>query len=222
MKQQQRFHLIGLVSLVVLFLVTGCGRQTPVEVETSSDFVEALREAGVNVQVESVEGPTILNLTPQEVNLGEERLLMYSTSEPLDVSEVRAAMSADLSGAYLWAGTYLLVYYEGKDGGTVLLVDSLLGDPVIGPQAAGIEPYPPAIPATIRIVADAFGADPAGVEVLDYEMVEWADSCLGMQEEEEDCALAITPGWRVELRVGTILVEAHTDELGENIRWSQP
>lgn len=205
-----------------VILISSCGRSTPKKVETDSDFIEALHQAGVSAQVESLEGPAMLNLIPQAVNLGQEQLLMYSTSEPIEVSDVRAAYGINPSGAYVWVGTYLFVYYDGKDGGTVLLVDSLLGDPVIGPQAAGVEPYPPAIPATIRAVAEAFGVDPAGVEVLDYEMVEWPDSCLGMSEAGEACAQVITPGWRVELRVGTNLVVAHTDELGTTILWSQP
>lgn len=115
-----------------------------------------------------------------------------------------------------------MVLYAGQDGGTVLFVESLLGEPLIGPPVAGDEPYPPAIPAAIRTIAAAFGAPPTEIEVLAYEMVEWRDACLDFGEPDETCAAVITPGWAIQLRLGTADIEAHTDLLGQSIRWRSP
>jgi hypothetical protein len=217
----QQFRDLGILCLAGILLLSGCGRatQTPVVVETSTDFIEAMRAAGADVQLIAADGPTVLDIRPQGVNLAGEQLLIYSANEPLDPDQLRAEYQGILSNAYVWAGKYLLVYYAGKDGGTVLLIDGFLGDPVIGPQAAGVEPYPPAVPAAIRALAEAFGTGPGEVEVLAYEMVEWADACLGMPASDEVCAAVVTPGWRIELRAEGTIVEVHTDSLGENIRW---
>jgi hypothetical protein len=56
------------------------------------------------------------------------------------------------------------------------------------------------------------------VDVLEYEQVEWPDSCLGLPEPTEMCAQVITPGWLVTLLAGNQRYEAHTTRQGETVR----
>ncbi|MEW6567791.1 MAG: hypothetical protein AB1449_06420 [Chloroflexota bacterium] len=120
----------------------------------------------------------------------------------------------------LWAAGRLIVVYEGSDGGTILLLSGLLGDPLTGPASEVGEPYPPAVSAAVEILARQLGLDPAAVAVVDFEEVEWADACLELPEPGEVCAEVITPGWRVQLRADDDDYLAHTDIAGERVRLS--
>lgn len=109
--------------------------------------------------------------------------------------------------------------YKGSDGGTILLFSGLLGDPLIAPEAGIDEPFPPAVVAAIYLVADDMGVDPTMIEVSTMNPVVWPDSCLMVQEPNEECLEVETPGWRVVLEIYGETIEVHTDEYGADVRW---
>jgi len=109
--------------------------------------------------------------------------------------------------------------YFGRDGGTILLLSGLLGDPLQKPALADDEPYPPAVPAAIHALAEAKGEDPSLIQVLSYTFVVWSDGCLEYPHPNEDCTQALTSGWRILLQLGDQEIEIHSDEMGGIIRW---
>jgi hypothetical protein len=209
--------------LLITLWINSCsgGAPTSVPIDSVDALIQALRAAGAEVQLNDQSGQPLMGLFPQSVQLGGEQLWIYSSVDPLDAGQVRQAFVPDPSKQFVWVADHLIIQYKGNVGGTVLLLDSLFGEALIRPSAAGDEPYPPAIPAALRIVAEEFGVSPAEVEVLSYEMVEWPDACLGFAEPDELCAEVITPGWRIELRQDATQIEVHTDLLGEMARWRQ-
>ena len=222
MYKTQRCGLNVLLSLLCFVIsLSSCVEQkpTPVILDTVEAFLQAMGEMGVQATIFKEESPTIVGLSPTGVRLGKEQLLIYSSIGTLDSIEVLEQLEEDPGRRYLWVGEYLILLYAGNDGGTVLLVESLFGDPIIGPPAPGDEPYPPAIPAAIQTVAAALSIEPSDVDVLAYERMDWPDACLDYKEVDEICEEVITPGWRIELRRGNAEIEVHTDMLGLNIRW---
>jgi hypothetical protein len=224
MKKRKRASNRRFTSLLLLTLwISSCagGAPTSIPIDSVDALVQASRAAGAEVQLDDQSGQPLMGIFPQSVRLGGEQLWVYSSVDTLDRGQVRQALVLDPGKQFVWATDHLIVQYKGNDGGTVLLLDSLLGEALIKPSAAGDEPYPPAITAALRIVAVELGVPPAEVEVLSYEMVEWPNACLGFAQPDELCAEVITPGWRIELRQNDTQIEAHTDLLGETVRWRQ-
>jgi len=222
MFEKQHIPVFSLLLCISFALsLGGCGRQTPAPIvlDTVDGFIQAVRETGVEVKVEDEGGPALLGLTPQSIRIGGERILIYSSLQVFDAPQVIDAIRLDPSPHFLWVSEHEIVQYMGTDGGTVLVIESLLGAPAIGPPVPGDEPYPPAIPAAIRVIATELGAQPAQVEVLRYEMVDWSNTCLELQESDDICGEVITPGWRIVLRLWNREIEVHTDSLGLNVRW---
>lgn len=52
-----------------------------------------------------------------------------------------------------------------------------------------------------------------------HEQKTWSDSCLGLGGIAESCLRTDVPGWLVELSAEGVSYFAHTDELGEQIRF---
>jgi len=213
------FSMLFLLSFALS--LGGCGRNTPTPMvlDTVENFIRAVRATGVEVKVDDEGGPALLGLVPQNIRISGERLLIYNSPQVFDAPRVLDDIKLDPAPHFLWVSEHLIVQYTGTDGGTVLVIESLLGAPVIGPAVPGDEPYPPAIPAALRQIATELGAQPAQVEVLGYEMVDWRDTCLDIKESDDICGEAITPGWRIQLRLGEREIEVHTDSLGLNVRW---
>jgi hypothetical protein len=224
MKMIKRKSRNRYMSLLLLPLwISGCagGRPTDVLIDSVASLVQALRDAGAEVQIDDRAGQPLMDLLPQSVRLGGEQLWIYSSAERLDTGKVNQTLAQEPRKQFIWVTDHLIVQYKGNDGGTILLLDSFLGDAVIKPSAAGDEPYPPAIPAALSVVAVELGVPPAEVEVLSYEMTEWPNACLGFEQPDELCVEVITPGWRIALRHDAAQIEVHTDLLGETIRWRQ-
>ncbi len=160
-----------------------------------------------------------MEMTPQQLMLNGDELWIYSSSSPIDAGQVLMEFDEESEAQFIWANAHLIVQYRGNDVGTVMIMDGLFGEPLVNPPAAGNEPYPPAIPAAISSVAHAFEAKPNEIEVLDYQMREWPNACLGLPEREELCAEERTTGWWIELRAAGVVLEVHTDIYGENLRW---
>jgi hypothetical protein len=179
----------------------------------------ALEQAGAEVEFGVERGPTVVELPPRSMRVNGEQLWIYHSLEQLESSQVFRAFVGE---QFIWANEHLIVRYDSNDGGTVLLMDGLLGEALIRPSAAGDEPYPPAVPAAIRMVAEDLGEQPAEIEVLAYKMEEWDDTCLELGESGDICTEQSTLGWRIDLRYEAFEIEVHTDLLGDLVRWRSP
>jgi hypothetical protein len=222
----------GMVLSFIIVLLAGvmvsCNPRPRYELPVNNldEFLAALGDAGV----ESFES-TVSTLSDQGI-VGK-RLEWEGTS--IEVyefinSEVRQEASEKWIGSEgagillaqsevrVWGAGRLMAIYQGTDGGTILLLDALLGEPVLGIDAVGDEPYPPAIAAAIRTLAEREGVSPGIVRVIDFDAVEWEDSCLGYPEIDEVCVDGPLEGWRVGLEINTTNYELHTDTIGQNIR----
>ena len=62
-----------------------------------------------------------------------------------------------------------------------------------------------------REFAQAENVQPSQVTTLGVARVEWPDSCLGVRQPGALCAQAITPGFRITLRLGSTTAVYHTD-----------
>jgi hypothetical protein len=118
----------------------------------------------------------------------------------------------------IWAAGQLIVVYSGVDGGTVLLLSGLLGDPLTFEPPAVDEPYPPAVLVAIGAAAETSGLSPEEVQVIAYEFTEWPNGCLGLPGPDEICTEAIVSGWLVRLNAGGELIVFRVDEIGAELR----
>jgi hypothetical protein len=219
-----------LAAFAVIFpLLTSCRRAGPPQIETADDLVEAIRHVGVDVVDLGEAEAGGFGVPGRRIQVGQAEVQVYgyasaearqaiSSTIPPEATAVGGLPAAWADRPHIWAEGRVIVVYIGTDGGTVLLLSSLLGDPITEAGEAGEAPYPPAVTAAIRALAQDLGADPGTIEVLGYEAVDWPDSCLGLPVPGEACAEVITPGWRIGLRSGGIEYEARSDELGTVVR----
>jgi len=220
--------LCALCALAVL--ASGCQPKAPAGYGSAEALVRALRDAGAVVEASDLTAPSAFGAPSAETwQVNAAPVFIYQFSDEARVREVSAAIdrqgrtvaglplpwSDQLS---LWASGRVLVAYEGTDGGLILLLSGLLGDPLTVPTEIPQDPYPPAVTAALLTWAESLGIDPAAVEVVGYAPAEWASSCLGLAHAGEACAEVITPGWIVELRSGDQTGTAHTDDLGLQVR----
>ena len=208
-------------ALFICQTLNSCSSSTPRSLPPDSpeDFATALGQAGAEVRFGQEGEQTVLGLVPQALQINGEQVWVYHSSERTEASRIQSAFEP---GQFIWASGHLIVQYSGKDGGTILLMESLLGEPLIQPSVAGDEPYPPAVPAAIRQVAKDLNQQPTEIEVLAYETVEWHDACLDMGQADEICPEEVTTGWRIDLRFEGMVIEARTDLLGDVVRWQTP
>lgn len=81
---------------------------------------------------------------------------------------------------------------------------------------------PPApVSAARDWLVEQLGVATEEVTLVDFEAVEWSDSCLGLGGPAELCAAVITPGYRAVFRVDSMNYEVRTDESGDMIRSPQ-
>ena len=131
----------------------------------------------------------------------------YDGRRPASTTALRWAT---LVVALLCAGCRVAVDEQPLEPGTVEVLDGL----PIDPEA----PYPPAIAAAIGSLAEELGVAPQAIEVVSYEAVEWPDGCLGLPDAGEACTEAITPGWRITLRLAGRTFRFRADALGTELR----
>ena len=219
------------VTLLLLLLVA-CAAETlpagPV-IETLAELESALADAGVVVtRAENPSAPE-LKTVGQGLLVGNVPVQAYeygSTVERRLVSDTIRVCGYLVSGEpvdwpappNIWTAGRLIVVYPGVDGGTVLLLSGLLGDPLTFEAPTIDEPYPPAVLVAIGAAAEATGALPQDVQVISYESQDWPNSCLGLPGPDEMCAEAIVPGWIVRLNVGGTQVVFRVDEVGTELR----
>lgn len=215
---------------VLALLVSACQPKAPQGFGSAEALTRALREAGAVVEQSDVAAPeAFAAASAQTWRVNDGLVVIYEFTDESQVRDLSAGMdpqartvagrplpwSEQLS---LWASGRVLVAYEGTDGGLILLLRGLLGDPLTVPTEVPQDPYPPAVTAALLTWAASLGIDPAAVEVVGYAPAEWASSCLGLAQAGEACAEVITPGWVVELRSGDQAGTAHTDAVGLQVR----
>jgi len=220
------------LALSLVLLICACGRTgTPQEqrYESIDDLSNALEDAGAEVVTVSLNSP-LFDVGSRAIIINGETAEIYEF-ESADASEQGAVhlqalliddwknTASELSSARIWLHDRLIVVYFGREGGTILLLSGLLGDPLQKPGLAEDEPYPPAVPAAIHALAEARGEDPNLIKVLSYTFVVWSDGCLEYPHPDEDCTQALTSGWRILLQLGDEKFEVHSDEMGDKIRY---
>ena len=63
----------------------------------------------------------------------------------------------------------------------------------------------------------SFFIDPDQVKILDSNMVEWPDTCLGIEQPGVDCIPQSTPGYAVLLEADGLKFAYHSDEVGNQV-----
>jgi hypothetical protein len=76
--------------------------------------------------------------------------------------------------------------------------------------------------AAVQFAAAELGVDPASIQVLSVDAVEWRNSCLGVDKPDEMCLDVITPGYRVLLDVNGQEVAVHTNQDARVMRLADP
>jgi hypothetical protein len=223
LSSEKRRHVLWLHGCILSIglILSSCGGSEVKSntLDSPETLAAALEQAGAEVEFGEERGPSVVELPPRSMRVNGEQLWIYHSLEPLESSRVRTAF---MSEQFIWSNEHLIVRYDSNDGGTILLMDGLLGEALIRPSAAGDEPYPPAVPAAIRMVAEELGGQPAEIEVLAYKMEEWGDTCLELGASGDTCTEQTTPGWRIDLRYENHEIEVHTDLLGDIVRWRSP
>ncbi len=120
------------------------------------------------------------------------------------------------------------VFYEGKlpeDAGRALApILDWFGeaiDRVVRPTPTP-GPYPGAVMAAIRRLAEDRDISPEEIAVASWEPVDWPDTSLGCPEPGMMYAQVIVPGYLVVLEVHGDLYRAHTDRTGERVVFCLP
>jgi len=216
--------------LALLALLAACGPERADELSSTRALAATLGKAGATVQETAILAPDVFTAQSAQVlqvNDGLVYVYEYATGE--QARGIAARISTEGVGflgddlpwegrVSCWQVGQLLVVYPGTDGGLLLLLSGLLGDPLSAPLAGPEEPYPPAVAAAIAAWAAAQGADPTGVEVVGYTTAEWSNGCLGLPKPGEICAPGEVSGWIVDLKAGDQIGSAHTDDLGLQVR----
>lgn len=94
------------------------------------------------------------------------------------------------------------------------------------PTATPLEPttepipggFPPAAFAAREALAELLSVSAETIEIRNVEPAEWPDGCLGLAGPDEMCTMAIVPGYRVTLVVGTSQYVYRADERGASLR----
>lgn len=198
-------------------------------IEGTGDLLRALEAAGAAPSLTQGELLAELGGSGSVLRVGAAEIQAYEYPTVRERESLTGRLSQDgrqLDGRplpwqgqpYVWATGRLLVAYVGTDGGLILLLSGLLGDPITIPEAGALEPYPPAVPAAMQALAEELGRSPEAITVVAYEQAEWPDACLGLPQPGEQCAQVVTPGWKVVLRMDGVDYELHTDEFGTQVR----
>ncbi len=228
MSRATKAWLVALLSLL-LAACTAEAQPSGPEIETLADLEGALEDAGVAVTRAANPSAPELRTVGQGLLVGNVPVQVYEYGS---IVERRLVSDTIRAGGFLvggepvdwpappniWTAGRLIVVYPGVDGGTVLLLSGLLGDPVTFEAPIIDEPYPPAVLVAIGAAAEATGALPQDVQVISYEPKEWPNSCLGLPGPDEMCAEAIVPGWIVRLNVGGTQIVFRVDEVGAELR----
>jgi hypothetical protein len=78
------------------------------------------------------------------------------------------------------------------------------------------------VEGAVQFAADELDVDPASIQVISVDGVDWNNSCLGAAAPGEMCMEVITPGYRVLLDVDGKEVAVHTNRDGSYMRLADP
>jgi hypothetical protein len=206
------------------------GEQLPSSppIQDAGDLLRALQEAGAEPALTQGDLQASLGGSGSVWRVDRAEVQVYEYPSEADREAVSERLGPDgrlEGGALAWPGQpniwgtgRLIVAYVGTDGGVILLLSGLLGDPLTASGSALDEPYPPAVLAAMQALAQELGRAPAEMQVVTYQEAEWPDGCLGLAAEGENCTQAVTPGWLVIVAVDQVEYEMRTDELGLLVR----
>lgn len=190
---------------------------TPVKLNSAEQVQILLAEAAGNSRLGARIGRAPPETEGREVWVDGERISVYQLLGSAPASSTVSQLQSE-GAARIWVLDPLIVTYAGSDGGTVLLLSAVLGDPAIGPLSSGGEPYPPAVSAAIGVVAEMAAIGPDQVEVLSYHRSSWSDGCLGLPDSGESCSPERVEGWIIRLRARGEDFQLHSDQLGGEVR----
>ncbi len=217
---------------IVMCCLVACARDVvpqSAKIEDKRDLIKAIRDAGAELAEMSAEAPANLEVAPEVLRVNSAIVYVYE----YESVEARTAISETLSldgtsidsqlltwpdRINIWASGRLIVAYPGTDGGTIMLLNGLLGDPLTQPSPSVDEPFPPAVTAAVGFLAEELEVNPGDVEVNSLTAETWPDTCLGLPDEGEVCAQVETPGWRIMIGIHDKEFEVHSDQIGENLR----
>jgi len=219
---------IGLLSLAAALLLFACGTQDvppTISITTSADLVRVLRAAGAEVE-NSTAGRVLPSLPGDMLRVdGEPVQIGDLASDGADIqAQIRESAGDPVrqSAPLVWTGPGWYAIYDGRDGGLILLLSGLLGDPLRSTPAPIDEPFPPAVPFAMRTLAEALDREPQEVFVLGYNPVIWPDTCLGLGRPGEACAQVETPGWLIQVSLDASVYNLHSNDTGDMVRWAEP
>lgn len=218
--------------LVVGMWLLACGKSQATQeykIETAEELISALEAAGASVFETAGIGQPAFGVPARFLQVNQTVIQVYEYEEIAAreaVSRDLATYGSDIAGTpfewsgrpNIWVEGNIIVVYEGLEGGMFLLLSGFMDDPITQPASPIDEPYPPAVPMAMEFLAQSLGVDPEVVEVIDFEPVDWPNSCLGYDKPVESCADMETPGWRIGLRVEGVDYETHSDLVGEQVR----
>jgi len=201
---------------------------SPRPIQDTGDLLRALQEAGAEPALTQGDLQAALGGSGSVLRVDEAEVQVYEYPSEGDREAVSERLGPDgrlEGGALAWPGHpniwgtgRLIVAYVGTDGGVILLLSGLLGDPLTASGSALDEPYPPAVLAAMQALAQELSRAPAEMQVVTYLEAEWPDGCLGLGAEGESCTQVVTPGWQVIVAVDQVEYEMRTDQLGLLVR----
>lgn len=68
-------------------------------------------------------------------------------------------------------------------------------------------------------LAAKLGTSLGEIAIASFTQTTWQDSCLGLGGIAESCLQVMVEGWRVELSANGVTYTAHTDGLGDQVRF---
>ncbi len=222
-----------IVVFIALFVavLSACSRSQDesLDLQTMDGFVNLLMSAGATVSEDTAIEREPMGVIGKKLQVNDRQIevfeyptlderLMLSAEISLENDTIAGSPMPWNDSPIIWATGKLIIVYTGHDGGTILLISGLVGDPLTYKAPERDEPYPPAIVEAIKFLAEQIEVNPAVIQVEHFEEVEWPDSCLGAPNPDEICAQVILTGWRITLSVNDIIYKLRSDDIGTQIR----
>ena len=104
---------------------------------------------------------------------------------------------------------------------SILLVTAsviLLAACAAQPATPSSSPPNPAAAAAVRALAEQLKIPESQISVASVEATQWPDSCLGLPNPGEMCAMHVVPGYRIVVHANGNSYEFHTNQDGSFVR----
>jgi hypothetical protein len=206
------------------------------QLTTVDALVSQLNQTGSPVtKVESIL-QDFLQAPGEILRLANQDVQVYQYPDSVSRQQDSAKISADgttignsqitwVDQPHFWAKDNLIVLYVGSDQGVIDQFNSVIGNQINEPisrdgSISSNQPYPPAVFAAITTLSQDLMVDINQIQVIEYEHVDWPDSCLGVNTSEVACMMIVTPGYRVVLAYNGAEYELHTDETGRRVEYA--